>query len=75
MGESRVLGVDACRTGWIALSAGTVTGHAAPGISDLVEEASSAGPLAVIAIDIPIGLPDTGRSPAEFLPATASMMS
>jgi predicted RNase H-like nuclease len=65
----RVLGVDACKTGWIgiALSQGTLSAHAAAGIGDLVEDASSGGPLAVIAIDIPIGLPDTGRRQADLL--------
>ena len=36
-------------------------------ISELAEDASSGGPLAVIAIDIPIGLPDTGRRQADLL--------
>jgi predicted RNase H-like nuclease len=65
----RVLGVDACKAGWIgiALSQGTLNAHAAAGIGDLVEDASRAGPLTVIAIDIPIGLPDTGRRQADLL--------
>jgi predicted RNase H-like nuclease len=65
----RVLGVDACKAGWIgiALSQGALSAHAAAGIGDLVEDASSGGPLAVIAIDIPIGLPDTGRRQADLL--------
>ena len=64
-----MLGVDACKTGWIgiALSQGTLSAHAAAGIGDLVEDASSGGPLAVIAIDIPIGLPGTGRRQADLL--------
>jgi predicted RNase H-like nuclease len=65
----RVLGVDACKAGWIgiALSQATLNAHAAAGIGDLIEDASSAGPLMVIAIDIPIGLPDTGRRQADLL--------
>jgi predicted RNase H-like nuclease len=65
----RVLGVDACKSGWvgIALSEETVSAHFAAGIDALVEEASSDGPLAVIAVDIPIGLPDTGRRQADVL--------
>ncbi len=43
-----------------------LSAHAATGISELVEEADG-GPLAVIAIDIPIGLPDTGRRQADLL--------
>jgi predicted RNase H-like nuclease len=64
-----VLGVDACQPGWvgIALSDGVISAHFAAGIGDLVEEASSGGPLAVIAVDIPIGLPDTGRRQADVL--------
>lgn len=61
-----VLGVDACKTGWvgIAWSGGTVTPHFAPTIAEL---ADLAGPLAVIAIDIPIGLPDRGYRRADQL--------
>jgi predicted RNase H-like nuclease len=64
-----VLGVDACKTGWIGilLSPGPVSAHAAAEIGDLVEDASNGGPLSVIAIDIPIGLPDTGRRQADQL--------
>ena len=64
-----MLGVDACRSGWIgiALSDGMISAHSAAGIGDLVEDASSGGPLAVIAVDIPIGLPDTGRRQADVV--------
>lgn len=51
----------------IALSEGTVSAYAAAEIGDLVEEASNGGPLAVIAVDIPIGLPDKGRRKADIL--------
>jgi predicted RNase H-like nuclease len=63
----RVLGVDACKSGWIgiALSEGKISAHCAAAIGDLVEEASNCGPLDVIAVDIPIGLPDTGRREAD----------
>jgi predicted RNase H-like nuclease len=65
----RVLGVDACKSGWIgiALSEGAVSAYAAAEIGGLVEEAAAVGPLAVIAVDIPIGLPDTGRRQADIL--------
>jgi predicted RNase H-like nuclease len=64
-----VLGVDACKSGWIgiALSEGMLNAHSATGIGDLVEEASSGGLPDVIAVDIPIGLPDTGRRQADVL--------
>jgi predicted RNase H-like nuclease len=48
-------------------SKGRVSAHAAAGIGDLAEQAGRAGPLSVIAIDIPIGLPDTGRRRADLL--------
>ena len=65
----RVLGVDACKSGWIgiALSEGAVVAYAAAEIGGLVGEAAADGPLAVIAVDIPIGLPDTGRRQADIL--------
>ena len=69
----RVLGVDACKTCWIgiAVSQQVLSAYAAVEIGDLVEDASSVGPLAVIAIDIPIGLPDTGRRQADLHARTA----
>ena len=45
----------------IALSQEALSAYAAAGIGDLIEDASSGGLLAVIAIDISIGLPDAGR--------------
>lgn len=65
----RVLGVDACKPGWIgvALSEEAVSAYAAAEIGGLVEDAAADGPLAVIAVDIPIGLPDTGRRQADVL--------
>ena len=64
-----MLGIDACKTGWvgIALSQEALGAYAAAEVSDLVEHAGSDGPLSVIAIDIPIGLPDTGRRQADLL--------
>jgi predicted RNase H-like nuclease len=69
MPNYRVLGVDACKAGWagIALSDGTVRAYFAAAISDLAEQASSSGPLDLIAVDMPIGLPDTGRRQADVL--------
>ncbi|WP_149260588.1 DUF429 domain-containing protein [Actinomadura sp. K4S16] len=66
MGNGRVLGVDACKAGWvgIAVGAGPLRLHFAPQIDDLVGEA---GPVEVVAIDIPIGLPDTGSRRADEL--------
>ncbi len=36
-------------------------------INELVEMADADGPLAVVAVDIPIGLPDRGRRQADVL--------
>jgi predicted RNase H-like nuclease len=65
----RVLGVDACKSGWIgiALSEGMLSVYCAAGIGDLVEQAGGSGPLDVIAVDVPIGLPDAGRRRADVL--------
>jgi predicted RNase H-like nuclease len=60
-----VLGVDACKSGWvgIALSGDTVTAHHARRIAALVEQVDE---VAVVAIDIPVGLPDSGRRKADL---------
>jgi predicted RNase H-like nuclease len=60
-----VLGVDACKTGWIGIawSNGGVTAHYAATIADL---ADAAGPLSVIGIDMPIGLPERGYRQADL---------
>jgi predicted RNase H-like nuclease len=61
-----VLGVDACKTVWvgIAWSGGNVTPYFAATIAEL---ADMAGPLAAIAVDMPIGLPDQGHRQADLL--------
>jgi len=68
-GGGRVLGVDACRRGWIAVAvAGAVAGaYFAEGIQALMEQAQADGPLAVVAVDMPIGLPDRGFRQADVL--------
>jgi predicted RNase H-like nuclease len=69
MSGRRVLGVDACRAGWIgiALSGGRARAYFAPGIRELADRAAADGPVLVIAIDIPIGLADGGRRRADQL--------
>jgi predicted RNase H-like nuclease len=69
MSDGRVLGVDACRAGWIgiALSGGRTRAYFAPAIRELADRAAADGPVPVIAIDIPIGLPDAGRRRADQL--------
>jgi predicted RNase H-like nuclease len=69
MSSGRVLGVDACRAGWIGivLDGGEPRPYVAPTIRELAERAAADGPLQVVAIDIPIGLADTGRRRADQL--------
>src|SRR5262245_9475785 len=64
---TRVLGVDACKTGWvgIVLDRATTTAMYARTIAELVSTAEATGALAVVGIDIPIGLPDAGRRRAD----------
>ena len=49
------------------MSEEAVSAYAAAEIGGLVEEATVGGQLAVVAVDIPIGLPDTGRRQADIL--------
>ena len=67
MSTERVLGVDACRAGWIgiALDGDRVDAYQTRTIADLVTTAWADGELAVIAVDIPIGLPDNSRRQAD----------
>lgn len=67
--DGRVLGVDACRRGWIAIAAeDAVTGaYFAEDIQALVARAQADGPLAVVAVDMPIGLADRGQRQADML--------
>jgi predicted RNase H-like nuclease len=73
----RVLGVDACRAGWvgIVLEAGDAAepprAFVAGDIAGLVALAEAGGPVAVVGIDIPIGLPDRGRRQADILARAA----
>ncbi|MBB4912366.1 DUF429 domain-containing protein [Actinophytocola algeriensis] len=59
-----VLGVDACKSGWIGIRLGeTMTAHVAENISDLIEFVDE---VSVIAIDIPIGLAETDHRQADL---------
>lgn len=68
-----VLGVDACKAGWvgIALGRGEPEAFVAPSISELVNQATRDGAIDVVAVDIPIGLPDVGRRAADVLARAA----
>lgn len=69
----RVLGVDACKAGWVGIALGEpeLRAYVAADIESLIGQAEDHGPLAVVAIDIPIGLPDAGRRRADVLARTA----
>ncbi len=73
MGSGRVLGVDACKRGWIAIAVeDAVTGaYFAEDIQTLVAQAKADGPLDVVAVDMPIGLPDQGQRQADVLARAA----
>jgi predicted RNase H-like nuclease len=69
----RVLGADACRGGWVGvvLGDGPPTAHVARRFADLVGLASEDGPVAVVGVDIPVGLPTAGRRVADVLAKAA----
>jgi predicted RNase H-like nuclease len=66
MSDPRVLGVDACKAGWVGVlvHGGRVAAYVAAGIAELVADA---GDLDAVAVDMPIGLPDDGRRRADEL--------
>ena len=61
------MGVDGCSKGWvgIALVGDRVAGLFAPTIAELEADARKLGEIAVIAVDMPIGLPDSGARKAD----------
>ncbi|MGO4256159.1 DUF429 domain-containing protein [Marmoricola sp. RAF53] len=65
-----VLGVDACSAGWVGvclrpdLPPAVLVGAT---VAALVDLARMTGPVQVVAVDIPIGLPDTGSRRADAL--------
>jgi predicted RNase H-like nuclease len=72
--QPRVLGVDACKAGWvgIALTEGAVQAFVHAEIGGLVGMAAALGPVAAIAIDIPIGLADDRPRQADLLARRAA---
>jgi predicted RNase H-like nuclease len=62
-----VLGVDATRTGWLGALLDP-TGHGTPHLfvaASLPELLEQAGAVAVVAVTVPLGLPDQGRREAD----------
>jgi predicted RNase H-like nuclease len=74
MTNSRVLGVDGCAAGWIGivLSGRQPRSCVRPEISELVALAVADGPIDAVAIDIPIGLADSGPRQADLLARKAA---
>lgn len=73
MGGGRVLGVDACKRGWIAvaLEDAVTEAYFAEDIEALMARVQADGHVAVVAIDMPIGLPDRGYRRADLLARAA----
>lgn len=63
---TRVIGVDACQTGWVGVTS-DLRGYFGASVEQLIATADSDGGLEVVAIDIPIGLPLTGPRQADVL--------
>lgn len=66
---SRVLGVDACKKGWVGVTS-DLRAYFGVSIDKLVAAAEADGSLAVVGIDIPIGLPASGAREADRLART-----
>jgi predicted RNase H-like nuclease len=68
VGTGRVLGVDACPGGWLGVTLdGGDPAHSARDIGQLVARAEAGGgPFAVVAVDIPIGVPGRGPRLADL---------
>jgi predicted RNase H-like nuclease len=68
--ERPVLGVDGCRDGWVGVLLRPdrpPSVHHASTIAALVEQVRENAAVAVVAIDIPLGLPDAGIRQADVL--------
>lgn len=72
-----VLGVDACRDGWAGIVLGdgpddaVIAGVVAPTLVALLDAARQHADIALVGVDMPIGLPDAGRRRADLLARTA----
>jgi predicted RNase H-like nuclease len=67
--ERRVLGADVCSKGWVGVATGPggTQAYFGPAIGDLLTAAEADGLIDVVAIDIPIGLPDRSLRRADEL--------
>jgi predicted RNase H-like nuclease len=62
----RVLGVDGCRGGWVGLVLGDGSDVTAVAGATVASIAAAVGPVDVIGVDIPIGLPTTAPRAADL---------
>ncbi len=65
----RVLGVDACRDGWVGIAWGggeQVWPYVGDTVADVVARCRTDGAVAVVGVDIPIGLPDDRARDADL---------
>lgn len=64
---TRVLGVDGCRRGWagIAWDGVRVEGLFALTLDEMLASARASGDVAVVGVDMPLGLPDRGSRAAD----------
>ena len=65
-----VLGVDGCRAGWFGVVLADhdqILGVFGPSLDELVSAASRVTAVEVVAVDMPIGLPDSGSRRADVL--------
>ena len=64
-----VLGVDACRGGWVGvlLESGVCHAMVGPTVEDVLTTALARADVVTVGVDIPIGLPDIGRRRADEL--------
>jgi predicted RNase H-like nuclease len=71
---SRVLGVDACRAGWVAIAwdGREVSAYVHADIGAVAALAAADGPVDVIGIDIPLGLADSSVRHADLLARKAA---
>lgn len=60
-----VVGIDGCKTGWVAVSLEGISGVSAHHLRAISAVAAEVPDTAVITIDIPIGLPEDGRREAD----------
>ncbi|HSR82551.1 MAG TPA: DUF429 domain-containing protein [Streptosporangiaceae bacterium] len=74
MATKRVLGVDACRAGWIGIawSGDAIRAYVHADIAGIAAMAAADGPLHAIGIDIPIGLADSTHRQADLLAREAA---